>query len=271
MFFSKWRSGRAGAVDSSARRAVIESLEPRSLLSAPNLPFAASEIEHLVYVNQKGNATLGRKSIDKAGDVDAYAIRFDDFGTFSIETTGPTPTRLDFYWPDKPAKAGKVDANGHSKVKVWVPNKTMHYFTVRGLKANTTGRYAIKVRGLPYGVIRELNVKPETNSGGRFCEMETGEDIDFFQFKTTRRGTWSLLADPVPDDLDVTINMYDSKGRAVGGNFIRPINSAGPGEKEVWTASNLPAKATYFVRIDAKQGAGKYKLWVTGPAPRKTR
>ena len=248
-------------------RVGIEPLEGRTLLSWPVAPFAAGSIQATLYVNQFGDASLSSRTLERAGQFDAYQIYFDEGGTMNVTAKGTIPVRSAVYLgAGPPAKASSSD-NGSVPVTVPADRRTC-YIGVRAAKRQT-GRYNLRVDGPPEGVIESVLVSKKANAGSTGSNIPQANDFDFFSFKTTRRGVWSVQVIPQAG-FDVTMNVYDAAGQPIGGKFIRPIDSAGRGGTELWVSHSLAAGQKIFVRVDGKgKTTGGYNVFVHAGAQTK--
>ncbi len=246
-------SRRAGDALSMA----LEPLESRTLLSAwPPAGFVRAHLEDTIYVNQLGNATLPGKLIGKPGQSHGYALFFDDGGYIKhLAAKGTANTQMAFYGAGRNptlvnASTGK---NGYASIKRIPigPEKRMLWLSVKATDPLVVLTYDLVVQGVRHNIIYSVDVSPNDDSGHNGTDISGEGDADFYRFTTTRAGDWKVTVSP-DKQLDATIVVFDSAGNPLGGSFTSAIDQGEKGRPETWLGRNLPAGATYYVRVDGK-------------------
>jgi len=245
----------------------MESLEQRALFSWPNAPFDTPNVQEVIYVNQRGNADLPGEKISSPGAVHGYEVSFDDDGRLSIYTRGSLRIELAFYnGPGQPTRANAARSGNSSIKNLYVgPDKDTLYVAVRAQDPAATGTYALYIRGVGQNVVRPLNRAPKANTFSSRTAVTGVNDTDFFSFTTSVTGTWTISVKPEDNDLNATLNVFDSAGNPVVGTFTRPVDAAGNGGNEIFTLTNVRADTTYYVRVDGLgDSTGFYRVYARG-------
>lgn len=231
---------------------LLEPLENRGLLSGvgwPTAPFASTDVRATIYVNQNGNAVLNRSA--SVGLFGGYNLYYDDSGSLSIHTNGAAAD-LAFY--SKSGRPTSVDTDGSAGlINVQVPeDKRMQYI---GVRPRASGSYQLKIDGPRATFIQKIPISKVLNAGASGSDISGDGDYDFYRFTIPRSGNWEVkvIPDPKQYPLDATMNVFNVRGRPVGGSYTRTINKGGPGVTEHWLGIGLSAGATYLLRVD---GAG---------------
>ena len=232
---------------------LLESLEGRRLLSGsvwPAAPFSSSDVRATIYVNQFGNAVLNRAA--SAGVFDGYNLYYDDAGPLSIHTSGAA-TDLAFYY--RPGRPTSVAAGGSTAQLGNLPvpeDKRMQYI---GVRPRASGSYQLAIDGPGATYIEQIPMSKVFNAGSAGSDISGEGDYDFYRFTLPRSGNWDVkvIPDRKSNPLDATMNVYDARGKPVGGSYTQTIDKGGPGVTEHWLGIGLSAGATYLLRVD---GAG---------------
>lgn len=231
------------------RSPLVESLESRVLLSSinwPSAPFSDKDVRATLYVNQNGDAVVKRQA--SARVFDGYNLYYDDPGPLSIHTSG-VATDLAFY--NKSGRPTSVDAGGTiGQIDAQVPeDKRMQNV---GVRPRSSGRYRLEIDGPASTFIEQIPVSKVLNAGASGSDISDAGDFDFYRFTLPRSGNWDvkIIPDPSRNPLDATMNIFNARGKPVGGSYTWTINEGGPGVTEHWLGIGLLAGATYLVRAD---------------------
>lgn len=233
-------------------RVCAELLESRCLLSWPDAPFAGTDYENTLFVNQFGDAYLPSKAISPKGDFDGYRLHFDEPGAITIRTDG-VPAQLAYYLGAGPPARTADNPSGGSAVSLRsrVPDRRLVFVGVKAALGDATGKYGLYVDGPPEGHIDVIKVSARTHAGSDGSDITPASDYDFFSFTTTRAGIWSVTV--IPDrTLDPTLNVFDDAGVPIGGSFTKPINRGGVGQGETWVSTYLTKGQTVVLRVDGR-------------------
>lgn len=186
--------------------------------------------------------------------------------TFNVEGTGFTatsPVTLEFRGAD-PVDDVEVTANRNGEVNY-------RWSSPRSLRA---GNYHIRATDQDSGVsTRWTGVSIEgleaddhadrredatdAGSGGRFEGVAGTQDDDWFRFRATVAGEWSITTE---SEMDTVCTLFDLQGEQVARN-----DDGGEGQNCL-IVQELAAGTTYYVLVEPfGQRTGDYTLVITGP------
>jgi len=232
----------------------------------PKGPFSFARITSEIHVDQWGNATIRNQQFKSPTDAKIYLVYFDDPGRMDAQVTGSAQTQMALYMGQKATDPKRTSSpvSGHPHISTGIAGKTAAFLAVKP-RGNAHGRFSLEIRGVRHRVVRAMFINQKSYSATWMTDISNAFDADFYQFTAPVSGTWRVTMLPQGkwkgmDNLNATLNVYDTAGNPIGGTCTRPIDTGGDGVAESWTSS-LSAGTQIFARIDgATDSTGWYHI-----------
>jgi len=160
-------------------------------------------------------------SISIPGEEDLYSFEVPAFGSYTIETTGPSDTFMTLFGPDNPNQQIAANDDGgqglNSRISQTLAAGT-YLVHIRLYSPNSTGNYTIGVESNAVDTtIPDINVDgPAINAA-----ISVGRESDLYHFRIDNQGTYTVETEGStdtfltllgPDDQTAEIAMDDDSG-----------------------------------------------------------
>jgi len=138
------------------------------------------------------NAAVTANSIGVAGEVDIYRFEVSNFGSYTIETSGPSDTLLALYGPNNATDQIAFNDDGGNNFNSRITQNLsagIYYARVGLYNLNSTGNYNIQISSTADTIqIPELTI----NANPFNAAISATNESDIYRFQVTNAGAYTI-------------------------------------------------------------------------------
>lgn len=207
-----------------------------------------------VLIATDGTITEGRISVP--GEVDLYRFEVSVFGSYTIETQGPSDTFMTLYGPnDATTQLGVNDDGGaglNSRISMNL-SPGIYYVRIRLYSPNTTGSYGILVQATGGADVPQLSVDGQSFAAA----ISTRNESDLYRFDISNQGAYTIETDGTTD---VFLTLFGPNNQA---NELASDDDSGIGLNSRIRMVLAPGEYYAAVRHYSAFGTGSYTIQVS--------
>jgi tyrosinase len=197
------------------------------------------------------NSAATNNNIAVAGEVDVYRFEVSNFGSFTIETSGPSDTLLSLYGPNNSNNQIAFNDDGGDNFNSLITQNLSagtYYARVGLYNINSTGNYSIQVATSNNDpLMPELTI----NANPIQAAISAANESDVYRFQITNSGVYTIETNGT---IDTFLSLY---GPDTQTTEIASDDDSGNSLNSKINADLIPGE--YFARVR------HYSMFATGP------